>query len=143
MMFRRTALAAILATLPLQALAQTADTAPKGLHLELNKVQDVEGACRLTFLAENETGAAIETASFETVIFDATGRVVNLTLFKFRDLPASRPRVRQFDVKGMTCDMVGRVLINGVNSCIVEGSDSEVCDQGLSLSSRTEVELIG
>lgn len=144
MLFRRLALAALFAgALPVAALAQSAGDAAPRLHLELNALRDVDGACRLTFLAQNETGVAIEQAVFETVIFDTSGAVVSLSLFDFRDLPADRPRVRQFDVPGMACDTVGQALINGANACVVDGAESGVCQDGLSLGSRLAVELLG
>lgn len=140
----RFSFAVLLAALvPAMAPAQSAKDNPSSLFLELNAVQDVGGACRLTFLAQNGTGTAIEQAVFETVIFDTSGKVVSLSLFDFRDLPADRPRVRQFELPEMACDTVGQALINGANSCIVEGTESGICDEALSLGSRLEVELLG
>lgn len=111
--------------------------------MELNAAQDVGAACRLTFVVTNETGLAIENAVFETVIFDTEGSVVKLSLFDFRDLPQDRPRVRQFDLPGQTCDSVGRVLINGASSCLSDGSERDICDGALSVSSRLNMELLG
>lgn len=144
MSFQRLAIGFLIAgSLPGVTLAQTAPDAPAHLHLELNALRDVDGACRLSFLARNETGAEITKAVFETVIFDSSGGVASLSLFDFRDLPANRPRVRQFDVQGMTCDAVGQVLINGASSCVVDGTENEICDKSLSLGSRLDVELLG
>jgi hypothetical protein len=97
----------------------------------------------LTFLVRNETGVAIDKAVFETVVFDTSGGVVKLSLFDFRDLPVDRPRVRQFDQAGMACNTVGRALINGASTCVVDGVESGVCHDALSLSSRLAVELLG
>ena len=144
MPIRRPALALLLAIAsPTAALSQSADPAGAHLFVELNAVQDVGGACRLTFLARNETGTSINKAVFETVIFDTSGGVVRLSLFDFRDLPANRPRVRQFDLPGMGCDAVGQALINGANACVVAGAESGICRESLSLSSRIDVELLG
>ncbi len=143
MKFYRTVLAAIVCALPIAAQAQSESDATPGLMVELNAVQDVEGACRLTFLVENETETSIDAASYQVVIFDAAGVFERLTLFGFRELPAGRPRVRQFDVRNITCENLGRVLINGVSSCVVGGSESNICDQTPTLRSRTEVELLG
>jgi len=144
MSFRQLAFAVLFAAaVPAVVLAQSGEDTPSGLILELNAVQDVGGACRLTFLARNETGVAIDQAVFETVIFDKSGGVVSLSLFDFRDLPADRPRVRQFELAEMACNTVGQALINGANSCIVDGIESKVCDASLSLSSRIAVELLG
>ena len=130
-------------SVPLASLAQSSETASSRLHIELNNLQDIEGACRLSFLVNNETGRTIDKAIFETVVFDKSGGVASLSLFDFRDLPADRTRVRQFDLPGIACDSVGRTLINGANSCLMKGSESSICTESLSLSSRLSVELLG
>ncbi len=128
---------------PLLASAQSPENASSRLVLELNTLQDTGAACRLTFVARNETGAEIDQAIFETVIFDTSGGVVSLSLFDFRDLPADRPRVRQFDLPGISCGSVGKALINGANTCVVGGAESMVCQKALTLESRLAVELLG
>jgi hypothetical protein len=144
MIFPRFALALVAAgALPAMASAQSPGNASSRLVLELNTLQDTGTACRLTFLARNETGATIDQAVFETVIFDTSGGVVSLSLFDFRDLPADRPRVRQFDVPGIACGSVGKALINGASTCLVEGTESMVCQDALSLESRLAVEFLG
>jgi len=114
-----------------------------GIHLELNTVQDTGSACRLTFVAQNQIGQDIEQAVFETVIFDSGGGVLLLSLFDFRDLPSGTPRVRQFDVPGRGCDALGRVLINGANTCTAGGGEIDACSSALSVSSRIDLELLG
>jgi hypothetical protein len=49
------------------------------------------------------------------------------------------PRARQFDVPGLTCEGLGRVLINGVAEC----SGAQACSEALTFGSRTDVEVIG
>ncbi|WP_299426446.1 hypothetical protein [uncultured Shimia sp.] len=137
------ALAFALLFTPGLVLAQSDGTTKPGVSLELNAVQDVEGACRFTFVAGNSTSTSIDKAVFETVIFDTEGAVVRLSLFDFRALPEGRPRVRQFDVPGMACDLIGQALINGTNSCIVNGAESGVCGDGLTLTSRITMKLLG
>ncbi len=144
MLFRRLSLAAsIVGALASTGFAQSAENSPAGLLVELNAVRDVDGACQLSFLIQNGTGTDIESAKFETVIFDADNRVLSLTLLDFRDLPADRPRVRQFNLAGLSCASVGQALINGASTCIVGGSESGICQQGLRLRSRVEMELLG
>ncbi len=136
-------LACALTLAPAVALAQTNDITEGGVSLELNAVQDVESGCRFTFVADNNSGTSIEKAVFETVIFDTEGAVVRLSLFDFRTLPEGRPRVRQFDVPSMSCASIGQTLINGVNSCIVNGAENSVCSDGLQLNSRITIKLLG
>ncbi|WP_372614617.1 hypothetical protein [Aquicoccus sp.] len=114
-----------------------------GVRIELNSLDPVEGACRISFVIQNGHAHDIDNAVFEAVLFDAEGRVERLTLFDFGALPAARPRVRQFVVPGLACDGLGRVLINGSETCAGDGLPPGACMEGLELESRTDVELIG
>ena len=131
-------LSSLLLALAVAVPAQAQDTAPR-LVVELNRIDPLQTACRLTFLAENALGTDLEALALETVLIDTEGRVERLTLFEFGALPGGVPRVRQFDIPGLSCDALGRVLINGVAEC----SAGTACAEGLELSTRTEVEVIG
>lgn len=93
----------LLALLPLPLAAQ--ETAPAvGLTIELNATKGVEQGCQLSFLIRNGHETDIDSAIYETVLLDTSGQVDRLTLFDFGELPAGRPRVRQFVVPGTGCD---------------------------------------
>ena len=130
--------------LALAGPAVSQDNAPASrLSLELNAMQQVEGACRIVFLAENRLGADLAALSFETVLIDADGVVDRLTLFDFQSLPEGRMRVRQFDLEGAQCGHIGRVLINGAAACEGEGLSGDECIGKLTLTSRTSAEIAG
>lgn len=120
------------------ALPLVAQEMPAGLSIELNALDQVDGACRLVFVARNATDADIDALVLETVAFDAEGGVTGISLFDFATLPADLPRVRQFDLPGTACDEIGSLLVNGVQAC--EGG---ACDAPLSVGSRTGVEFLG
>ncbi|MEM9576923.1 MAG: hypothetical protein AAF999_07900 [Pseudomonadota bacterium] len=117
--------------------------AEAGISLELNTLSQVETGCQLTFLTSAGYAQGVEKVVFETVLFDAEGAVTLLTLFDFGTLPPGRPRVRQFVIPRQNCAGLGSILINGVTTCSVPGFDESTCQAGLTVSSRTEVELIG
>ena len=125
--------------------AATAQDSKQGgaVSIELNAVKASDGGCTLTFLAMNGHAAQIDKAVYETVLFDTQGQVDRLTLFDFGTLPAGRPRVRQFTVPGIACDGLGQVLINGAHSCEGAGLTDAACEAGLTLTTRTEIEVIG
>ena len=123
------------------ALAQEA-TAPH-LSIELNALAQGAGGCTLSFLARNGHPGNIDRAVFEAVLFDKGGQVDRLMLFDFADLPAGRPRVRQFVVPDLGCDGLGRILFNGASSCEAEALGPAACSEGLELRTRTGVEVIG
>jgi len=113
------------------------------LSIELNALEPQQGACRLVFVAENTLGADLSALVVETVLFDRAGKVVLLTLFDFKDLPMSRPRVRQFDLAATDCTKLGRVLLNDIHACTGEGITAATCKAGLQWFSRTDVEVLG
>lgn len=126
------------------ALGETSVPAPNSkatLTIELNSTEQLDTACRLTFTAKNSSEQNLSAVVLETVLFGTDGAVITLTLFDFQDLPTSKPRVRQFDMAGITCDSIGQILINGVATC--DGSTPTACQDALTLSSRTKIEVLG
>lgn len=117
----------------------------QGAHLsiELNALQPVDDACQISFLIQNGHDVDIDQAVFEAVLFDTEGRVDRLTLFDFGALPSARPRVRQFVVPGLACASLGRVLINGAETCSGDGVPQDACTKALDLRTRTDVEVLG
>ena len=113
------------------------------ISIELNALQPVEDACRISFLIRNGHEAAIDQAVYEAVLFDTEGRVERLTLLDFGALPSARPRVRQFVVPGLACESLGRLLINGAKTCAGTSLPNDACTKGLNLRSLTKVEVLG
>lgn len=124
------------------AQAETSAPVP-AISIELNTLTDVEGGCRLSFLAQNALETDLDRLVLETVLFTKEGAVQTLTLFDFQSLPTGRPRVRQFDLAGASCDGLGNILINGVNQCVGGDLDANACADALKLQSRTENEVLG
>jgi hypothetical protein len=112
------------------------------ISVELNAIQPVDGGCALTFMVENGLPDDIEKLVTETVLINTNGRVDRLTLFDFGDVPSGRTRVRQFAVPQFECGTFGRLLVNGASTCLIGGTESEVCDSRLALTSRTRVEAM-
>ena len=168
---RRPARAALLAAglaLPLATAVSAQDTAataqdtavsaqdtaaPSGhIAIELNAADSVQGGCRVSFVIHNHHATDIARAVYEAVLFDASGKVDRLTLFDFGALPSGRPRVRQFVLPGAGCEALGRVLINGAQTCEMDAStaapaggtgNTAACTKGLKLTSRSALEILG
>ncbi|WP_425101308.1 hypothetical protein [Tropicibacter sp. S64] len=132
---------ALFATLASPALAQ--DDATGTLSLELNSVAAQEGDCRMSFVVLNGQAVDLTSVVLEAVLFDADGAVDRLTLFDFGALPTGRTRVRQFVVPDLACERLGKVLINGAQTCDAADGTAGLCMDGLTLSTRIGVEVIG
>lgn len=113
------------------------------LSIELNATQSQDGACVLSFLAQNGHPSDMETVVFEAVLFNGDGQVDRLTLFDFGALPSARPRVRQFVVPDLHCDGLSRIIFNGLSQCSGEGVSPAMCASDLKLTSRTATEVQG
>lgn len=124
------------------AIAQeAAEPAEGGLKLDLNTLQQNDSGCLMTFVAENAMEHSLQKAAYEVVFFNGEGLVERMTVLDFQDLPAGRTRVRQFNLPDMQCDNVSRVLINDVSACEGAGVEPATCLEGLSLSSKSEIEF--
>lgn len=123
-------------------LAQEAKPAP-GIAIELSATQDEGEGCRISFLIQNHHPSDITGVVYETVLFGESGQVVRMALLDFQELPADRPRVRQFHIADMTCGQISRVLINGAEQCAAPDLDEKACVKGLQLTTRSKTELIG
>jgi hypothetical protein len=127
--------AAALSTLPVTA--QDATAAPS-LALELNALQPSEGGCRITFLATNGLAGAIEKATFEVALFGTGGGIDRLVSLDFKALAKGKTKVLQFELAGLQCDAVSRVLVNDVTACEGEELTPDDCLANLETSTRTK-----
>ncbi|MCC6002321.1 MAG: hypothetical protein JJU19_15895 [Pararhodobacter sp.] len=108
------------------------------LRIELNRIDAIEGACRLVLVAENSGQDPVDGMSVEAVLFDHDGRVALLTLLDLGALPAGRMRVRSFDLAGLDCGGLGRLLINAA-TCTP--ADAAACLTEPDWTSATAIEV--
>ncbi|MFN3546282.1 MAG: hypothetical protein ACK4U0_02225 [Mesorhizobium sp.] len=120
------------------ALAQEPASAPS-LRLEFNGLEPSSAGCRLTFVVENGLGASLDRAAFEIVLFNRDGLVDRLTVLDFKDLPAGKTKVRQFDLQNADCAGIGRVLVNDAVACEGEGVEPSACIRGLNAETKSDI----
>ena len=124
------------AVLLLPSLAH-AEEAPS-LALELNALQPSEAGCRVTFLATNGLGSPIDKATFEVALFGGDGGIDRLVSLDFQKLTPGKTKVLQFDLSGLDCTSVSRVLVNDVTACDGTGLAANACLDQLTTSSRAK-----
>lgn len=119
----------------------TARAEPGAIGIELNKLQDVDGGCRISLVFNNGLAHAVEALSIETVLFGKDGAVQEFLVLKSNPLPAAKVRVQQFDIAGAKCGAIGRVLLNDVKECKVADLTPAACLAAIAPSSRTDTEF--
>jgi hypothetical protein len=108
-------------------------------QLELNKLEAVDGGCRLTFVAFNGTGINLRQTSYDVAVFDETSAVSDRLILEFGTLPENKTRVVQF-LLNRGCPQISRLLLNEAEECLLEnGQSSPICMQALRASSRENV----
>lgn len=115
------------------------DAASPALLLELNAAQPSDKGCRLTFVVTNNLGAELTKAAFEIALFNDAGVVDRLTVLDFNELPAGKTKVARFDLAGVDCGKVGRVLINHATECTGAGIDPKACLSQLKPTTKSTI----
>jgi hypothetical protein len=109
------------------------------LVLELNALTATEAGCRITFLATNQLGAELTRAAVEVAFFGAGGGIERLVSLDFKTMPAGKTKVLQFDLAGLSCEGVSRVLVNDVVTCEGEGLEPRACLDRLETRTATAI----
>ncbi len=135
------AAAAVAAALVLPMPAAAQDAAAPALSLELNNLNKGGDGCLATFMAKNGLGHPLEKVAFEVVLFDQEGRVDRLLVLDFSPLSDAKTRVRQFELSGMECGNISRVLVNDAAECSGSDIDPASCIGQLVTTVRVAVEF--
>ena len=136
-------LSALLSAAAVSGAAAQEAAAAKGLDVELNALATSQKGCLFTFVAGNGLAQDLSKVSFEFVIFNDKGTVERLALLDFRELPAGKSKVRQFDVPGIKCEAVKNLLINDAPVCDGEGLAKGACMDGIVTRSKAAAGLEG
>lgn len=132
-------LAALCAT---PTLAQEVEPAA-ALALELNALTPSDTGCRVTFLATNGLGASLDRAAVEMALFDTAGAIERIVTLDFTELSPGKTKVLQFELAGLDCTDVGRVLVNDITTCEGEGLAPEACLAALVTTARPDIAFGG
>ena len=125
--------------------AQTAEggeaASQAGMRVQLNKMAPVENACRIYLVFENRTGGAFDAYTLDLVMFDTEGAILRRLAVEAGGLPAGKTLVKPFDVTGIDCASIGKLLLNDVMTCEGAGAEQD-CTVLTTPSSRLDAPFI-
>lgn len=138
------AVGSVLVFLLLLTSIGSAAAASETITIELNRLEDVESGCRMSFVMTNGLKEPVEGITMEAVLFDRDGIVARFLLLKSRPMPVGKTRVQQFDVANTACDALGQVLLNDVTACAGQAPTSEPltperCLEAIETASRASI----
>jgi len=128
-------LAALLVGLP-------ALQADEGLRIELNKLEPRSSACRAYLLFKNGTDRTFSDFKLDLVLFDHDGIIANRIAVNIAPLRAGKTNVKLFDIDGMECSNIGRVLLNDVIACQDDKGERTDCVTLIEPASRAKAPLV-
>lgn len=121
------------------APAQAADGM---VSVELNKLEATNNACRAYLVLQNGTSHAFESLKLDVVMFDADGIVARRLAVEAAPLSTGKTSLKVFDVDGLACTEVGRVLLNDVLTCTGDGGALDGCIDMIEPASRTDAPFV-
>ena len=113
-----------------------------GISVELNKLENREGACRAYLVLDNPTGAAFDSFKLDLVLFGTDGVILRRMAVETAPLRAEKKVVKLFDISGAACKDIGSVLVNDVLGCSGPQGELNDCVSGLTVGSRVSATMI-
>ncbi|MEM6739027.1 MAG: hypothetical protein AAF646_02855 [Pseudomonadota bacterium] len=112
------------------------------LVVELNKLEEGEGACRAFFLFRNETGRSFEGFEMSLALLDTGGVIDQLLTVDAAPLPVARTTLKLFEFPGVTCSSIAELLLHEVGACRPQNGEEMDCFGFMELDSKTDAALV-
>ncbi|MEM6546280.1 MAG: Tat pathway signal sequence domain protein [Pseudomonadota bacterium] len=112
------------------------------VKIELNKLEAQSDACQAFILIENGSGTAFDSLSLDLVLFDVEGVIARRLAVEMAPLRVGKTSVKVFGIDGLSCDAIGRILVNDVLSCKADGVDPTTCLDMIETTSRAPADFI-
>ena len=109
--------------------------------IELNRAEDIDGACRIYLVTSNGLDVPLDPFTLDFVAFDGEGVVLTRLAVDLAPVPPAKTMVRLFDVAGAACQGISALLLNDVVACGAGPHADRACLDLLSVSSRAGIDL--
>lgn len=114
-----------------------AEPATAAISLELNKAEEQAGGCRLYLVLANRSPDNYSSYRLDLVVFGKDDVIARRFAVDVGPLRPEKTMVKLFDVNGVACRDVGKVLLNDVMSCTVGKDARSGCIDHVTVTSRT------
>jgi len=130
-----------LAALLLMAVAGPASAAPT-IGMELNKLETRDNnSCRAYLVFDNDAKAAYTKFKLDLILFDGDGIITKRVALDAAPVQEEKTVVKVFDISGVQCQDIGRVLINEVLECATAEGAVDKCMNRIRPTTKAGAEL--
>jgi hypothetical protein len=118
------------------------DAEPTSIGVELNRLEDQGGNCRVYLVITNPGAAEFSSFALDLVVFDRGGTIMRRLAAEVAPLRPAKTSVKIFDISETACSAIGSILVNDVIHCRDKSGDLAGCVERLSTSSKLAVSLL-
>src|SRR5262244_3752198 len=115
---------------------------PSTIGVELNRLEDQGGNCRVYLVITNPGAAEFSSFALDLVVFDRGGTIMRRLAAEVAPLRPAKTSVKVFDISETACSAIGSILVNDVIHCRDASGDVTGCVDRLSTSSKLAVSLM-
>ena len=115
---------------------------PPTIGVELNRLEDQGGNCRVYLVITNPGAAEFSSFALDLVVFDRGGTIMRRLAAEVAPLRPAKTSVKVFDISETACSAIGSILVNDVIHCRDKSGDLAECVDRLSTSSKLAVSLL-
>lgn len=119
-----------------------AETMQPLVTIDLNKLEAAANACRFFMVLENKSQSGFTALKLDLVLFGTDGVIAKRLAVDGAPLRAAKTSLKVFDVEGLACEGVGRVLLNDVLACDAETGPVGDCQALVEVSARGPVPFV-
>jgi hypothetical protein len=140
-MTRHVTVAALL-FIALAAMLSPARAQPDALRIELNRLEQRGDGCRVHLVLENTSARVYTSYQLDLVIFAVDGVIARRLALETAPIRANKTAVKEFELTGLSCKRIGRILLNDVSACVSDAGDRDDCVTATRVSSRASVSFV-
>ena len=112
------------------------------LSIELNRLEERTGGCRVHLVLNNPSARSYSSYRLDLVIFASDGVIARRLALETAPLRANKTMVKEFELAGLACRGVGRVLLNDVPACVSGDGNMDDCVASTRVSSRASAAFV-
>lgn len=116
-------------------------SAQRPITVELNKLEDREDACRASFVIGNG-GERFDIFVLDLIVFDSDQVIAKHLAVNAAPLRSDKTSVKMFDIVGIGCADIGRILLNDVSKCESRNGARLDCIDLVAISSRAASDFV-
>jgi len=112
------------------------------LRIELNRLEERGDGCRVHLVLENTSARVYTSYQLDLVIFAVDGVIARRLALETAPLRANKTVVKEFELAGLSCERVGRILLNDVSACVSDAGERNDCVTATRVSSRASAPFV-